>query len=860
MSEYSADINADLYKYQQRVFVTEVTGQNRTRVPLKLNLNSGNFNFDFARSDGADFRLAERSNGTGVFQMWTAYWNNNVEKATLWFKLPELLASETRTLYAYWGFEHDSGISDLDSLTNGEDITYSDNVSTNANGTAFKYSNSGYFPSDIYPATNAFDEDTNTYIWFNAVSGPAYVGIDFGGGNEKQIEMVRLHQHDIKQFIVQGSNDNIVYDDLYTFSLPDMAGGLVPDILDWTGYHAFTNDTAYRYMRIYINTSWDDFFVGEVEMFEVTSRTRNDSGIFLFSDDFDGDTLDTGKWSSSNGSWTISNSQINLGTDAWIRCDDAAPLDGIISWVVEDGIEGIGSPSSTTVAAHRYRFYGGENRLAIDYYWEGSIDRRHDAVTADSLVTYNGVERGLEIGSYSQNYFGYFEDTDNVYQGMYNRDTYSDYDDSWERKVHRNTELNDFRIYGEDTSAANGVAIDWVVAREYTPDSDPEVDYSDLYVEYENVPHQPLEDVEYASDLTAVDFYHSSDMGGDPYRMSDDITNSISNIFISDEGTTEGSIVIDFGRSRYSATDSDYTHYNSDDTVEFYNASKLSDLDSDVHGRDYWATTTTSGWAAIQYPDSKDIACLSLKAVPGNTAGMPDNFRFYGSQSNPRFSGWYDKVLIYEGQARAEEEEQTFYFSTGLTLYEYYILEVLDTHGNNVAIQEWGMYERLPGLGNKVISQVRLHPVTFTDNEYYFPKEIEVYGSNDGFVWDKLLNRTETPTPFEDYAYGRWSRYSFENFDTYYLYKLTCYDNWNADTYQIKMAEWEMVERIEEADNLRILGGSTNDINNIWADPNTAISSGVVYITNDEFNSAVDEKLLDNSELPLDADDFNVRL
>ena len=207
---------------------------------------------------------------------------------------------------------------------------------------------------------------------------------------------------------------------------------------------------------------------------------------------------------------------------------------------------------------------------------------------------------------------------------------------------------------------------------------------------------------------------------------------------------------------------------------------------------------------------------MALRAVPGSTDGMPDNFKFYGSQSNPRFDGWNDKVLIYEGQARAVEEEQTFYFSTGLTLYEYYILEVLDTHGDNVAIQEWGMYERVGIIGKKVISQLRLHPVAFEDNEYYFVKEIEFYGSNDGFTWDLLVSRIDTPTPFTDYTYGRWSRYSFENLDTYYLYKLTCYDNWRAAEDTIKIAEWEMVERVDETDSVRILSGSTNNINNIY--------------------------------------------
>lgn len=702
MADYSSDINTDLYKYRRPIYVTEPTGKRQTFIPLKLNLNSSNFNFSLSRSDGLDFRLAERSNGTGVFQMWIAYWDTTKKLVTLWFKIPEILASETKTLYAYWGYANDTGASDLDDLLTG-------------------------------------------------------------------------------------------------------------------------------------------------------------NSVFHFGDDFDTPSLDTSKWTTNNGSWSISNSRINLGTGAWIRTyTGAISTNSPVNWIVEEGVVGIGSPTSTSSPAHKYRFYGGENVLGINYYWDGSTDRRHDFIYSGTYSTYNATNKGLQIGSYSQNYLGYYEATDHVYQGMLNRDSYPDYDDSWERKVSRNTEVTNFRIYGENTSAANGVGIDWVIVRDYNPNAEPVVDYSELYVVHEYVGHQTLDYISYQSDATSVDFHHISSMAGDPYRMSDNLTSSITNIFVSDT-TTSGDLIIDFGRGRYSITDKDYIHFDNG-RVDYYNASKLSDLDTDVHGRNYWQTTTTSGWAVIQFPSIKDVACLSMRAVPGNTSRMAKNFRFHGSQSDPRFSGWANKILLYEGQARATEDDQTFYFSTGLTLYEYYILEVLDTHGSNIAIQEWGMYESTGALGKKSISQLRLHPVAFDSNEYYFPKQIEFFGSNDGFNWDTLVSLTGTPTPFTDYAYGRWSRYSFTNIKTYYMYKLICYDNWESATNQTKMAEWEMVERSDEIYNVRILAGNTNDVNNIWADPNTTINSGTLYLTNEKLNTIEYEKLADYTTVSEAVADFNVRL
>jgi len=1328
MSEYSLPINTELYKYIQPMYVTEPTGERQTFIPLRLNLNNSNFNFDLARSDGLDFHLAESSNGSGVLQMWIAYWNVTAGKATVWFKLPKLEASETRIFFAIWGYEYDTGISNLEDLVSGYTNIYSDNLCIG--GTVTGEGTSGVPHAGNNPDL-AFDRDLNTNWRASPVPFPGtgtWIQYDFGVGNEKRIQLIKMYQYDGKDFVFQGSKDGIIFTDLFSVQLDDTPGGTYPLVWSTT---AFDNDTPYRYIRVRVLSAWSNLWLaGEIEMMEVASRTVGAGGVFYFGDDFDGSSLDVSKWPTTNGSWTMGNSSISLGTDAWINSGDvlgdastfyvgsasrvtiadglwgnrqaagtcylsyngylayhqdelidgdftsyneysyiASPNTGAhgcgigvdlgvitdkiskirayiyditeanlsdLEWpstayialyksntnaagdqrhvytytpteihlvkfannvwyfdlnfippgettryfhilgnnslsavvykysevevytrntesnflasnfIVEEGVIGIGNPSATNVAAHRYRFYGGENYLGIDYFWEGSTDRKLDVITANSYVAYPGTNKGLIIGEYNQSYLGYYEATDRVYQGMSNRggdsipvysddlctagdvyaaaskdyghpygpeaafddnqntywagldgpagtinwigyefvspqkitrvlilwgnaysyniegsngsepswgnkswtilsagtgdllgtwtedifdnpiqyryvrvnitafsgnapfiyeikmfraDSFSsafDYDDSWERGVHRNTQLANFRIYGEDLGSANGVAIDWVIARPFVPDSDPIVDASTLWVDYEYVRHQQLDYSGYAGDVTSVSFYHSSDMGGDPYKMSDNITNNPAKIFVSAAEITEGNIIIDFGRYKDSVTSVNYIHFNSD-SVYFYNASKLSDLDTDVHGRDYWQSTTTPGWAAIQFPDTKDITCLYLRAVPGNAGKMVKDFKFYGSQSDPRFSGWDDKVLIYEGSAREIEGEQTFYFSTGLTFYKYYILEAIvsfddyetekintpsmthdssyagdfnppsntpenvsDGSGNSnsymqigpttnqwvsidlgssesmykvliegrpsasdrlvknfrieassnnldwyvvynditvqnsnpqeftfnvisaayrywrlymidnwgdgswlaitrfelfrfghdgVAIQEWGMYENISGLGKKTISQLRLYPVAFEENEYYFTKQIEFQGSNDGFVWDTLLLTTNTPTPFTDYAYGRWSRYSFKNFDGYYQYKLKCYDNWRAGADIIKMAEWEMVESAEEFNNFRILAGLSNNINNIWADPTTTINSGTLYITNEAFNTIEYDKLIHHVDL-----------
>jgi hypothetical protein len=76
----------------------------------------------------------------------------------------------------------------------------------------------------------------------------------------------------------------------------------------------------------------------------------------------------------------------------------------------------------------------------------------------------------------------------------------------------------------------------------------------------------------------------------------------------------------------------------------------------------------------------------------------------------------------------------------------------------------------------------------------------------------------------------------------------------------IKMAEWEMVERVEEANNFRILAGSSNDFNSVCADPNTTLSSGTLYITNDYINTVEHDKLIDSREVADPISDINVKL
>jgi len=124
-----------------------------------------------------------------------------------------------------------------------------------------------------YEAAKAFDDDdstrwatsnktTNSWIQYQ-FSSAAYVigGVDIlahftaGGANS------------IKDFHVQGSNNGADYDTLYSDQYPELTTD--------TQFYKFNNDTAYSYIRIYIDNCWAGI-VGakEFEFFECDYRTK----------------------------------------------------------------------------------------------------------------------------------------------------------------------------------------------------------------------------------------------------------------------------------------------------------------------------------------------------------------------------------------------------------------------------------------------------------------------------------------------------------------------------------------------------------------------------------------------------------
>lgn len=724
MSDYAVDISTSDYLYMREITITEKSGEDQIDLQVKLILNSFNFNFDFARSDGKDFRLGEKSNGTYILNMWIVSWDATNKKAQIWFKLPRLLANEIKVLYAYWGNSSDFGISDMQS-------------------------------------------------------------IDF--------------------WLADGFDNTIIYNsNWYEYD----AGGQV--------FKYFNDDDPEGHSTLYMshNTSY------------IQSSKRSLSSLT---------------------SWSI-----EVGFYIYEETEDIAH-----SWIY----------------SQRFQFFVPGNDIHYYFARDGSFSGAYGSRTEnfqDSAASYPNDytkhEWGALVKGFSRHVFGYYLPTDRFYFGMYDRDTSEiptgcpdgykgDYLDSIERRVGENTDFTYIRIYGRyfvGLFSATPNYFDWVIIRDnFLGPYEPEFDTSNLYVQYEQVDDDPFA-YDYGSDVTNIGFEHTTSSGGDPTHLSD---NYLPIIWCSDPDAAEDSVdlTINFGIWVINLVSDGYLHYDSGHVL-YYNAAKLSDEDEDINNNNYWQGTTTSGWACIDFGSNiNNVGVIGIKSVTSNLAGTVKNYKIEGSYTYT--NNWEDEhwKVLDEGQFNQSTDWQSAIFVNG-TKYRFYRLKVLDTYGDNIALQEWRMFNYNQDLGKKVVSVLKLKPDSSDSNFIYFPKQITFYGSNDGASWVTFINAKNTYTP--DGA--GWQEYSFTNTIPYYHYKLTCVGNWNDNSGKICIAEWSMHERNIEVYTYRVLAGTNDNYNSVWARLECGFDSGEFYVVNDAISVVNDDTLSRSISITGDVRDLNV--
>ena len=87
-----------------------------------------------------------------------------------------------------------------------------------------------------------------------------------------------------------------------------------------------------------------------------------------------------------------------------------------------------------------------------------------------------------------------------------------------------------------------------------------------------------------------------------------------------------------------------------------------------------------------------------------------------------------------------------------------------------------------------------------------------------------------------------------------------CRGNWEAEDNRIIIGEWSLHELEEESYTYRILDGTTNNIQQIWATLSCGIDDkySIIFVANEKMNKISDARLVGSSNLPIYYEDFNV--
>jgi len=87
--------------YRKPIIIVERSGKTLTDFPVKIELNSSNFDFNKAKPDGSDIRFT-LDDGITEIPFYIEKWDSVREKATIWAKIPEIPANGQVKIYMYY--------------------------------------------------------------------------------------------------------------------------------------------------------------------------------------------------------------------------------------------------------------------------------------------------------------------------------------------------------------------------------------------------------------------------------------------------------------------------------------------------------------------------------------------------------------------------------------------------------------------------------------------------------------------------------------------------------------------------------------------------------------------------------------
>jgi len=102
------------FKYRRAIKITEQSGSDLTDYQVLIELNSTNFDFSHAQTNGEDIRFAD-ANGN-LLDYWIEEWDSVNEKAKVWVKVPSIPANGSTEIWMYYGNSEIEDASDGDAV------------------------------------------------------------------------------------------------------------------------------------------------------------------------------------------------------------------------------------------------------------------------------------------------------------------------------------------------------------------------------------------------------------------------------------------------------------------------------------------------------------------------------------------------------------------------------------------------------------------------------------------------------------------------------------------------------------------------------------------------------------------------
>jgi len=110
------------WQYRRAITITEQSGSTLTDYQVLIELNSSNFDFSKANSDGNDIRFTDESDN--LLDYWIEEWDSSAEQAKIWVKVPSIPASSSTTIYMYYGNSGATSLSDATEVFGSNLVAY----------------------------------------------------------------------------------------------------------------------------------------------------------------------------------------------------------------------------------------------------------------------------------------------------------------------------------------------------------------------------------------------------------------------------------------------------------------------------------------------------------------------------------------------------------------------------------------------------------------------------------------------------------------------------------------------------------------------------------------------------------------